>query len=180
LKEYKTVDTKTVFEGEIIRLKVDKVMMPSGRVAEREIVEHKGAVGIVPLTENGEIIMVSQYRHPVGGLLMEIPAGKLDPGETPEECAARELVEEICMAPKTLIKLASFYTTPGYSNEVFHLFLADGLVEQHCDLTEEEIESVEKITVENAVRMITNGTITDGKTIAAVGLTKIWLENQGQ
>ena len=173
---YETLGSKKVFSGRILSLNVDEVRMPSGRVVEREFVSHGGAVGIVPVTDAMEIIMVSQYRHPVGGTLLEIPAGKLDAGETPEECAWRELVEETCMAPGRLLKLATFYTTPGYSNEVFHLFLADGLYEEHSELTEEDIEGVVKVPLEEAVRMITDGTIEDGKTIAAVGLVKIRLE----
>lgn len=176
MNEYVKLGTRSVFKGHILSVSIDQVRMPSGRVVEREIVSHGGAVGIVPITGAGEIIMVSQYRHPVGGMLLEIPAGKLDPGETPEECAERELIEEICMAPGRLIKLATFFTTPGYSNEVFHLFMADQLVEKHSGLTEEEIESVVKIPLNEAVRMITDGTIEDGKTIAAVGLAKIRLE----
>lgn len=176
MSEYETTGTKNVFKGRILSVRVDELRMPSGRVVEREVVTHGGAVGIVPLTDNGEIIMVSQYRHAIGGMLLEIPAGKLDPGESPEECASRELIEEVGLAPGRLVKLAKFYTTPGYSNEVFHLFLADGLTPDRSALTEEEIESVAAIPMAEAIRMITDGTIEDGKTIAAIGLAKIRLE----
>jgi ADP-ribose pyrophosphatase len=176
VSRYETISSKNIFKGKILSVNLDELRMPSGRIVERETIAHGGAVGIVPLTDNGEIVMVSQYRHPVGGMLLEIPAGKLDPGETPEECARRELIEEIGLAPGRLVKMATFYTTPGYSNEIFHLFLADGLTPEHSDLTEEEIESVVRIPMDDAVRMISDGTIEDGKTIAAVGLAKIRLE----
>jgi ADP-ribose pyrophosphatase len=180
MSDYETTGSRIVYTGSILTMRVDDVRMPSGRMAEREYVTHRGAVGIVPLTDANEIVLVNQYRHPVGGLLKEIPAGKLDPGETPAECARRELIEEVGLAPEALIKLSTFYTTPGYSNELFHLFVAYGLTPEPSELTEEEIESVEKVSIPEAIRQINAGLIEDGKTIAAVGLVKIWLEAGGR
>jgi len=176
---YKITGSRTIYSGSILTLRVDDLRMPSGRVVEREVVTHGGAVGIIPLTDKNEIILVTQYRHPVGVSLKEIPAGKLEPGETPEECARRELIEEIGYAPGRLVRLTTFYTTPGYSSEVFHLFIADNLTLETSDVTEEEIESVERLSIAEVVRQIAAGVIEDGKTIAAVGMAKIWLEAGG-
>ncbi len=179
MKRYEIIGSRVVYKGSILTLRVDDVRMPSGRVAEREIVTHSGAVGIVPLTDKGEIIMVNQYRHAVSASLKEIPAGKLDPGETPEACARRELIEETGFAPGRLVHLTTFYTTPGYSNEIFHLFVADELKPESSDLTEEEIESIEYLSLAEAVSQIDSGVIEDGKTVAAIGLVKIWLDSGG-
>ncbi len=179
MKRYETTGSRIVYKGSILTLRVDDVRTPSGRMVEREVVTHGGAVGIIPLTDKGDIIMVNQYRHAVAANLKEIPAGKLDPGETPAECAARELIEETGFAAGRLAHLTTFFTTPGYSNEIFHLFVADKLTPQSSELTEEEIESIESLSLSEAVRQIEVGIIKDGKTVAAVGLAKIWLESGG-
>lgn len=176
MKGYNITGSRTVFKGHILTVRVDDLTMPSGRLVEREVITHGGAVGIIPVTDDGRIIMIRQYRHPVDRLLLEIPAGKLDPGEEPAACAERELIEEIGMAPGRLKKITAFFTTPGYSNEVFHLFLAENLIERHSDKPEEEIVGTERVSVDEAVRMIEDGRIEDGKTIAAVGMVKIYLE----
>ena len=175
---YKIKGSREVFRGEVMSVRVDAITMPSGRVAEREVIAHRGAVGIVPLNTDGEVVLVKQYRHPAGESLWEIPAGKLANAEKPAECARRELIEEIGQAAGTLTKLASFYTTPGYSDEIIHIFLAEELRPEPGDAPEDEIEEIKAVTVSEAVRMITEGQIKDGKTVAAIGLTALRLEGQ--
>jgi ADP-ribose pyrophosphatase len=180
LGEYEVVGSKQVFKGQILSVRVDELKMPSGRVVEREVITHGGAVGIIPVTGDNKIILVKQYRHPVGQMLLEIPAGKLDPGETPEDCARRELIEEIGQAPGRLTAIASFFTTPGYSNEIFHLFAAEDLVPEVAEAPEEEIVGTAEVTLAEAIGMIDNGGIEDGKTIAAIGMINIFLEAGGR
>lgn len=174
---YKPISSKVIFRGKVLTVKVDVLESPSGRVVEREVVEHRGAVGMVPVRDNGEVILVDQYRHAVKGDLLEIPAGKLDPGERPVDCARRELVEEIGYEASEVRELARFYTTPGYSNEYFHLFLVRGLTEAAQGEVEEEITGTVSLTFEAALKMIGEGGIEDGKTIAALCLAKTFLED---
>lgn len=179
MKNYEVIGSKTVFKGHVITVRVDDLRMPSGEVVERELITHGGAVGIVPVTDDGKIILVSQYRHAVAKVMLEIPAGKLEPGEEPEDCARRELIEETGHAPGKLVLLTTFFTTPGYSNEVFHLYAALNLTEQHSEEPEEEIEGTEAVTIGEAVSMIADGRIEDAKTVAAIGMIKIYLEAGG-
>lgn len=173
--DYKVIKSELKFKGKVLALRVDEVRMPSGRLAEREVISHLGAVGMVPLLDTGEVILVEQYRHPVSGYLLEIPAGKLTKGEDPLGCARRELKEEIGMEPGELIKLAQFYTTPGYSDEYFHLYLAKNLKENRIGQAEEEIVGIERIPLDKALKLIDEGKIEDGKTIAGLCLAKLYL-----
>ena len=173
--DYKVVKSEVKFKGKVLTLRVDEVRMPSGRVADREVISHFGAVGMVPLLDTGEVILVKQYRHPVKGYLLEIPAGKLTKNEDPLECARRELKEEIGMEAGELIKLAQFYTTPGYSNEFFHLYLAKNLKENRMGQVEEEIVGTERMPLNKVLKLIDEGKIEDGKTIAGLCLTKLHL-----
>lgn len=174
--KYKTVSSETKFSGIIIKTRVDMVRMPDGTIHEREVVEHKGAVGIVPITANREIILVKQYRHPTGDELWEIPAGKLAQGEDPLDCANRELVEETGFSGK-LSKAAEFYTTPGYSDEYFYLFLAIDLKETDQKPSDEEIVQLTTVPLEQALEMIAKGDIRDGKSITGIGLAERYLRN---
>lgn len=175
--DYKIVASESKFKGEILDVRVDQVVLPSGRKAEREVISHKGAVGLIPITEDNNLILVRQYRHPISGELIEIPAGKLDSGEKPIECARRELCEETGMISDKLTELAQFYTTPGYSNEFFYLYLAECLktVDYH-EQPEEEIIGTMTLTFDKALDMIDSQEIKDGKTIAAICLAKIYLD----
>lgn len=173
--EYKVTRSEVKFKGKVLTLKVDEVTTPSGRKVEREVISHFGAVGMVPLLDTGEVILVKQYRHPVSGYILEIPAGKLARGEDPAQCAQRELKEEIGMEAGELVKLAQFYTTPGYSNEYFHLFLAKNLSENKMGEVEEEIVGTERMPLDKALKLIDEGKIEDGKTIAGLCLTKLHL-----
>ena len=121
------LSSQTLYEGRIIRLRLDEIKLPDGRPAQREIIEHPGAAAIVPLDAAGNVHLVRQYRDAVDEQLLEIPAGKLKPGEDPADCARRELREELGLAAGRLAYLASFYSTPGFCNEIMHLYLAEEL-----------------------------------------------------
>jgi ADP-ribose pyrophosphatase len=175
---FKLIDSREVFKGEVLSLKVDTIELPSGRKSEREVITHRGAVGIIPVDENGMIMLVSQFRHAVDKYLLEIPAGKLDAGETPLECGRRELEEEIGVEAGVIDELARFYTTPGYSDEFFHLYIALELKKGKASQPEEEITGVVEVTFDEAMKMIKTQEIEDGKTIAAIGLALEYLKSK--
>jgi len=175
---FKLIDSREVFKGEVLSLKVDTIELPSGRKSEREVITHRGAVGIIPVDESGMIMLVSQFRHAVDKYLLEIPAGKLDAGETPLECGRRELEEEIGVEAGVIDELARFYTTPGYSDEFFYLYIALELKKGKASQPEEEITGVVEVTFDEAMKMIKTQEIEDGKTIAAIGLALEYLKSK--
>jgi ADP-ribose pyrophosphatase len=176
--EHETLARKTIFEGKVVRLYLDRVRLPSGVEAEREVVLHWGAVGMVPLDDNGNVYMVRQYRHPTGEELVEIPAGKLTPGEDPLECARRELMEEIGCGAVDWIKLAAFYTSPGFSDEMLHLYLARGLEEGTANPEEDEFLEIMHLPLDEALTMVDRGQIKDSKTVAGLALSTLYLEGK--
>lgn len=159
------------YSGKIIDLTVDRIRYPSGKEGIREVVEHPGGAVIVCLFENDDILLVQQYRHPFGGDVTELPAGKLDRGEDPLLCAQRELREETGYGARNWEKLTALYATPGFCNEVLHLFLAREPF-LHGDGQElEEGEStlrVQRVPLQQAIIMIERHEIVDGKTIAGI------------
>ena len=178
--KYQLVESEAIFKGEVLSLKLDKVKMPDGTVVEREVVEHKGAVGIVPILGNGKVVLVTQYRHPTGDVLLEIPAGKLDEGEDHYKCALRELEEETGYKADKLTKLAVFYTTPGYSDELFYLYLTDSLTQGVMNREGDEEQDLEVVLLDldEALALIPSGKIKDGKTIAGLSLAKFRLKSE--
>ncbi len=170
-------ESEKVYEGKIISVYRDKVMLPDGRITLWDRVEHPGAVGVVPLLENNSVIMVRQYRNAVDDELLEIPAGKLDWSEPPEECALRELIEEICMRPKELIKLAEFYNSPGYSDERFFLYLARQLEPEEGESDADEFLKIETHPIGKLMEMISSGELRDAKSIIGIALTWLVLED---
>ncbi len=173
---HRLIKRKPVFEGKVVRLYLDKVRLPNGREAEREVVLHWGAVGMVPLDARGRVILVRQYRHAPREMLLEIPAGKLSEGEDPLECARRELQEEIGCRAGEWIKLASFYTSPGFSDEVLHLFLAQDLEEGEAEPEEDEFLEVVRIPLEEALSLVRDEVIRDSKTVAGLALSLLYLQ----
>ncbi|MDD3839174.1 MAG: NUDIX hydrolase [Clostridia bacterium] len=171
----KTIDSKKIFDGKIIKLKVDTVLLPDGKKSTREIVNHPGAVAILPLTDKNELIMVKQYRKPIERVLLEVPAGKLDEDELPEECAERELEEETGLTAEKLINLSSIYTTPGFSDEVIHLFIATGLKKGRANSDDDEFLEVVKIPFNKVMEMIEQNLIMDSKTINCILLARHYL-----
>ncbi|WP_144350358.1 NUDIX hydrolase [Sporomusa termitida] len=167
------ITSTRLFEGKVINLRRDEVLLPNGKGGTREVVEHPGAVAVIALTADGKVILVRQYRHPVQQVMLEVPAGKLDPGETPAACALRELAEETGFAANKLRKLTSMYTTPGFSNEIIHIFLAEDLVESAQEPDEDEFINSEKYTPHQIAGMVARGEICDAKSLVALYLAGI-------
>ncbi|MCS7015207.1 MAG: NUDIX hydrolase [Gemmatales bacterium] len=157
-----------VFHGRKIELVLDTVTMPDGQQLVREIVLHRGAAVMLPVLPDGRIVLVWNYRYPIAQRLLELPAGTLDPNETPESCAARELEEEIGYRAGRLTKLAEFYPSPGVLSECMHLFLAEDLQPTQQKLDPGEDIETEFMPVEEAIAKVLRGEIRDGKTM--VGL----------
>jgi len=168
LIEEKTIHSEMIFQGKMINLRVDTVQLPDEKVATREIIEHPGAVAIIPITSDNKIIMVRQYRKPVEDFLLEIPAGKLEYNEKTELCARRELEEETGYSAERMEYLFSFYSTPGFSNEIMHLFIAQKLIQGETKPDEDEYLSIECYSLNELLEMIFNGRIKDSKTIIGI------------
>ncbi len=162
------LSTETVFEGKIVTVRVDDVSLPNGVKAVLEVVEHRPAVAIVPFDDNREVILVSQFRYPVGEQLLEVPAGIIEVSETPEQCADRELQEEIGYRAREMRSLGSFWTAPGFSDELMYAFVATGLEPSRLESDEDEDITVVRVPVSRIREMIEAGEIRDSKTIAAL------------
>lgn len=167
---------ESVFRGEIFKVRVDAVALPDGSVTQREIVEHPGAIAVLPLTADGKVVLVRQFRYAIGGVTLEIPAGKLDrPGEPPLAAAQRELAEETGYRAESWRYLGLLHPTPGFATEKLHLFLATGLVSGPPSLEADEFIDVVELPVAEAVEAVFKGAITDAKTMTAL----LWRERFG-
>lgn len=162
------LSTEQVFDGKIIKVQVDTVQLPDGKKAQREVVKHPGAVAIVPLTAQNEVVLVRQYRHATGEILQELPAGKIDDGESPLVCAKRELKEETGLTASCWRELFSFYTSPGFCNELLYMVLAQDLCQGEACLDEGEFLDVIKLPLDEVKQMILAGKIKDAKTITGI------------
>ena len=165
-----------VFKGKIIQLNQEETTLPNGLQVCFEIVRHPGATAIVPLKENGDVILIRQYRHAAGDYLLEIPAGTLNAGEDPMACAVRELEEEIGCKASRWKELLPIFTAPGFCDEKIHLYLAQGLRETKQNLDHDEIIERVEMPFSEAIAKILDGTICDAKSIA--GLTRVYLRQQ--
>lgn len=170
LKE-ELIESQILYRGRVVTLRLDTVRLPSGRIARREIVEHHGAVAIVPLIDADTVLLIRQYRQAVGEELLEIPAGTLEPGESPDSCAHRELEEETGYRAGQMRPLFSQYLAPGYSQEVLHVYLAESLQPTHQQLDEDELTELVPTPLDHVADMILQGTIKDSKTIAGLLMT---------
>lgn len=170
--EEKITGKRKVYKGNIIDVEIFDVELPNGKKATRDVVVHPGATVVIPVNEKGELYLVKQFRTPVGETMLELPAGKLDPGENPEECAKRELREETGLKSENIKHLISINTTPGFSNEVLHMYAATGLKEGESSTDEDEFLTTEKIHVEKLLEMVLNHEITDAKTIIGILLAE--------
>lgn len=165
------------YRGRIINLRVDTALLPNGSSAIREVVEHPGGVCVAALTEDGCLLFVRQFRYPYQKVLLELPAGKLDPGEDPLEAGKRELREETGAEAARYESLGELYPSPGYCGEIIHLYAATGLTFGQMSPDEDEFLEVEKIPLEEAARMVLDNEIADAKTQAAV--LKVYCREKG-
>lgn len=170
---YTVTASEPIFAGRAFKVRIDSVRRPDGKVHRIEIVDHPGAVTLVPVGADGRLHFVRQYRHASLEELLELPAGTLDPGEDPAACARRECREEIGMAPEKLEPLGGFFLAPGYSTEYLHVYLATGLTEAPLPADEDEDLRVERLTLEQAEGLARTGGLHDAKTLAALYLYRV-------
>jgi ADP-ribose pyrophosphatase len=166
--EETTLRTTPIYDGRIIKLDLLDVRLPDGKEARREVIRHPGAVAIVVLDDAKNVLLVRQYRAAAGKILLEIPAGTLNPGEVPLTCALRELQEETGFRAEKLDTLGGIYTAPGYTTEFIHLFYATGLIESRLNMDEDEFIEVERVPFTEALAMIDRGEIADGKSVSGL------------
>jgi len=173
--EERTLSSELIYAGRAVRLRVDTVKMPSGRETTREIVEHADCVAIIAVDADGRLLLVKQFRKPVGIELLEIPAGGINPGEDPATAVRRELQEETGYLPQKVEKLGGFYSTPGYGTEYLHLYLATELTPSQLFAEDTENISLVRVPLGQIPELITSGSICDAKSIAGL---HIFLEYQ--
>jgi ADP-ribose diphosphatase len=162
---------RQVYKGRIVDLRVEQVTLPNGAVVELEIIRHAGAAAVAAVDDEQNVVLIRQYRHAAGGYIWELPAGILGPGEAPAACAARELREETGVSAGSLTRLGTIFTTPGFTDERIHLFLARSLTTAaHAQEHDEVIVEIARISLGEALAMIRRGDIVDGKTIAGLHL----------
>lgn len=163
------VSSRSIHDGRIVKLALEEVRLPNGNTVTLEVIKHPGAAAVVPVDDDGNVVLVRQYRHATGSWLLEIPAGKLDhPGESPEECARREVEEETGYRAGRLVSLGWIWTTPGFTDEKIWLYLASELTPAQSNLQPDEALSVEKLPLPEAVRRAASGEIVDGKSVCAL------------
>lgn len=162
--EEKKLSSQEIFKGVAIHLFKDEIELPNGHTGIREIIRHPGAVCVLPITDDGDVIFVNQFRYALNKVTLEVPAGKLEKGEDPKEAALRELSEETGLSAKNIIPIGDLYTTPALIDEVIHMYIATDLTqgEQHLDY--DEFVNTLKIPLSKAVEMVMNGEIKDSKT----------------
>ena len=178
MDEAELLSRQQIFAGRVVDLSVDRVRMPNGRITELEVIRHPGAAAMVPLTDSGEVLLVRQYRYATRGWLLEVPAGKLDAGEPPEICAARELEEEVGMKPAELVALGWIWTTPGFTDEKIWLYLARGLEPAMQDLQVDEVLTVERYPLSEAVAKVHEGEICDSKSVCSLLRAETYLKSR--
>lgn len=166
-----------IYDGKIIRVRVDDARLPSGAIAKREVVDHPGGVCVAALTDQEELLFVRQFRYPYGEVIPEIPAGKLEPGEDPLPAGKRELREETGATAAHYESLGQLYPSPGYCGEIIHMYMATGLSFGEMSPDEDEFLEVERVALDKAVDMVLSGDIKDAKTQAAV--LKVAMKRRG-
>ena len=164
----KTVSSKVIHQGKYFSFKTDETELANGVRVTRDIIDHPGAVAIIPLLDEGRIVFVRQFRYAAGRELLEIPAGTLERGENPDQCAARELKEETGYSAGSIKKLLTCYMAPGYSNEVIHFYIATDLHEGNQKTEQDEEIRVMTFGFDETLRMIEDGGIMDAKTVVGV------------
>jgi ADP-ribose pyrophosphatase len=164
---------RNIYTGKVITLNVDTVRLPNGVTVDLETIRHPGAAAVVPMKDDGTVVLIRQFRHAAGGFIYEIPAGKLSPGEDPLDCAARELEEEVGYRASSFELLSSIFTAPGFADEVIHVYKATGLTKGRQQLDRDEVLEIVEMPLNQAITRIQDGTIRDGKTI--IGLQAVYI-----
>ncbi len=167
---------RNIYTGKVVTLNVDTVQLPNGVTIDLETIRHPGAAAVVPIKDDGTVVLIRQFRHAAGGFIYEIPAGKLSPGEDPLHCAARELEEEVGYRASSFELLSSIFTAPGFADEVIHVYKATGLTKGRQQLDRDEVLEIVEMRLDQAIAGIQDGTIRDGKTI--VGLQAVYLRER--
>jgi ADP-ribose diphosphatase len=162
------LSSRRIYAGKVLSLDLDEVEEPGGLHTRREVVRHSGSVAVLAVQDDGKIVLVRQYRYPVDAFVWELPAGRLDDGESPEQAAQRELQEEIGFKAGQLQKMAFFHTTPGFCDESMHVFRATSLVASKAKGDEDERIEVQAFTLADLEAMIDRGEIREGKTLVAI------------
>ena len=166
--EERVLSSRPIYNGRVVAVRVDEVMLADGHVAQREVVEHAQAVAIVPVTADDRVLMVRQYRLPVRRVMLELPAGVFNPGEEPEAAAQRELQEETGHAAGRLRRLGGFWVAPGYCTEYIHIYLAEELYESRLEADEDERIEVTTLSLTEALAGIAAGNIDDAKSVCGL------------
>jgi ADP-ribose pyrophosphatase len=174
-----TIHSSRPFRGRIVSIRVDDVRLEDGVVTRQEVVEHAPSVTMIPVRPDGRIVLIRQYRHPTGEVLLETPAGSIDPGETPEQAAARELAEEIGFHPRQVVRVGGFYLAPGWATEFMHVFVAQELVPATAEPDTDERIQVVPLSLAEIADLVRTGQIRDCKTLAALTLARDALRAAG-
>jgi ADP-ribose pyrophosphatase len=175
------VSSRRIYSGKVISVDLDEVRFPGGMTGELEMVRHSGASAVVPLLDSPHelhVVLIRQYRYAAGGYIYEVPAGRLDPHETPESCASRELKEETGYAAAVFRKLTTIYTTPGFTDEKIHIFVAEQLTPGKSAHEPDEFLELHPVPLSEAVEMVRTGKIVDAKTCIALLLTELMLNSR--
>lgn len=173
----KMVSSQKIFKGKVVELYFDNVRLPNNKIATREKVVHPGAVAVVPVNANNEIVFVKQYRYPIDKALIEIPAGKIDNNEPPIKCAERELEEEVGAIDGKFTHLTTIYTSPGFCNEKIDIFLVQEFKEKRSKPEADEFLHILKIPFIKCIQMIDSGEISDAKSIIGILLAQDYLRS---
>jgi ADP-ribose pyrophosphatase len=176
---FKELSSERLFNGKLLKVWKESVELPNGRQVSLEVIHHPGSVAILPIDDQGQIWFTHQYRHPIRQMLLELPAGTLEKGEQPEDCARREIQEEIGMAAKHMEAIGAIYLVPGYSDEQMHVYLATGLTPSKLESDYGEYIEIKTLFVREVYTLLESGELFDSKTAAALGMArdrlKAWL-----
>lgn len=174
----KTLEQRRVFDGCLLHLDVDTVLLPNGEQSVREVVRHPGGVCVLPLHGDGTVSVVEQFRYPYQEVVTELPAGKLEPGEDPDDAIRRELSEETGLTAGEWHKMGVFYPTPGYTDEVLHLYFARRLSQGNCHPDSDEFLALKRIPLDDLVEKVMRGEIPDGKSAALILKVRRFLDQE--
>jgi ADP-ribose pyrophosphatase len=168
MSDAKQIESREVYRGKIVRLSVDRVELPNGNVCDLEMIRHPGAAAVVPVDDQENVLLVRQYRYAASGWIYEVPAGKLDEGEDPAHCAAREIEEEVGVTARRWTPMGWVWTTPGFTDERIWLYLATGLETGRQSLQQDEVLRIERLPLADAVERARCGEIRDAKSVCAL------------